>query len=100
VTKQKASGFQRIITGAESGFFFYYPCGSVWARSHDEFPQRIKQKIHTEKCLVSILWSVNGIHSLLIMPKGTHNTAFFADAVMANLIENVQPQTGRKTLKG
>jgi hypothetical protein len=53
--EQKASGFQRIITGDESWFFLYCPRDSVWAASRDELPQRIKQKIDTEKCLVSIL---------------------------------------------
>jgi hypothetical protein len=46
VMEQKASGFQRIITGDELWFFFYYLCDSVLATSRDERPQRIKQKIN------------------------------------------------------
>jgi hypothetical protein len=38
---------------------------SVWAASRYELPHRIKQKIDTETCSVSILWSVNGIHMSL-----------------------------------
>jgi hypothetical protein len=57
--------------------------------SPDELPQPIKQKIDAEKCLVSILWLVHGIFSLLDVPQGTaHNTTFFTDAVIPNLIEN------------
>jgi hypothetical protein len=53
------------------------------------------------KCLVSILWLVNGIQSLLNVPKGTMcNTAFFIDAVMPSLIENVRSRTRKETLKG
>jgi hypothetical protein len=79
----------------------YYSCDSIWAVSRDEFPQPTKQKNDTEKWLVSILWSVIGIHSLLDLPKGTtYNMAFFTDAVLPCLIEDVRSQTYRKTLKG
>jgi hypothetical protein len=69
--EQKANGFQRIVIEDKSWFFPYYPRDSVWAASRDELPQRIKQKINTEKFLVSIIWSVNGIHSLFDVPKRT-----------------------------
>jgi hypothetical protein len=93
--------FQRIITRDESWFFFYYPRDSVWAASPDEPPQRIKHKIDAEKCLVSVLWSVDGIHSLLDVPKETTNsTAFFIHVVMPNLIESVLSRTLGKMLKG
>jgi hypothetical protein len=98
--EQKASRFHRIITGDELCFFFSCPCNSVWAASRDELPQRIKQKIDTGKCLVMILWSVNGIRSLPDIPKVTaYNTAFFNDADMPSLIENVESRIRRKTLK-
>jgi hypothetical protein len=53
----------------------------------------------TEKCFVSILWLVDGIHNLLHAPKGTtqHSSS---DAAMPSLIENVRSRTRRKTLKG
>jgi hypothetical protein len=51
--------------------------------------------------LVSIPWSINGIHSIRGVPKGTtYNTAFFTDAVMPSLTENVRSRTRRKTSKG
>jgi hypothetical protein len=66
----------------------------------DELPQRIKQKIDTEKCLVSILWLVNGIHTLLNVQKWTaYNTVFFTDAVTPSLIENFRSGARRKRLK-
>jgi hypothetical protein len=52
-------------------WFFLYPRDSVWAALRDELPQRIKQKTDMEKCLASILSSVDGIGSLLNVPKGT-----------------------------
>jgi hypothetical protein len=88
--EQKASGFQQIIAGDASWPFRCYLCDSVSAASRDEVSQSIKHKIETEKCLVSVPWSVNAIPSLL-MPRGTtYSTAFFTDAVMPSLIENVR----------
>jgi hypothetical protein len=52
------------------GFYFEYPHAAVWASSRDEIPEKIKQKIDIEKYLISIIWSINGIHSLLDVPKG------------------------------
>jgi hypothetical protein len=98
--EQKASGFQRIIIRDESRFF-YYSRDLVRLASLDQLLQRIGQKIDTEKCLVSILRSVNGIHGLLDVPKWTvYNPAFFPDAVMPCLIENIGSRTRRKGLKG
>jgi hypothetical protein len=98
--EQKASGFSRIMTGDESWFFLYYPYYSVWAARRDELHQHIKRKINPEKCLASILWSVNAIHSLLDIPKGImYNTAFVTDTGMPSLIHNVRSQARRKTSK-
>jgi hypothetical protein len=66
----------------------------------DGLTQHTKQKIGTEKCLVSILWLVNRIQSLCDVPKGTaSNIAFFIDTVMPSLTENRQSLTRGKTLK-
>jgi hypothetical protein len=101
LTKQKASGFQRIITEDESRFFLYHPRVSVWAASRDELLQRIKQITDTEKCLVSIFWLVNRIHILLDGSKWTtYSRPFFTDAVMPSLIENVQLRAHHKRLQG
>jgi hypothetical protein len=82
--------FPRIITGNESRFFFFHPRDPVWAESPDELPQHTEQKIDMEKCLVWILWSVDGIHGPFHTPKGTtYGRAFFTNAVIPNFIENV-----------
>jgi hypothetical protein len=89
--EQKASNFQRIITGDESCFFLDYPRDSVWTTPDDGLSQRIKREINTKTCLISVLWSDTGIHSLLDVPKGTaYNPAFFADAVMPSSIKNAR----------
>jgi hypothetical protein len=48
---------------------------SNMAPSQDEVSERIKQRFDAEKCLISIIWSLNGIHSLSDIPKGiTYNS--------------------------
>jgi hypothetical protein len=50
--------------------------------------------------LILILWSVNGIQSLLDVIKGiTDDMAFFIDDAMPSFTEGVRPRTGRKALK-
>jgi hypothetical protein len=40
-------------------------------------------KIATEQCLISIIWSINGIHNLLDVPKWiTYNITFFCDVIV------------------
>jgi hypothetical protein len=54
-----------------------------------------------EKCLISVIWSVNGIHSLLDVPKGIiYNIAFFCDVVIPDLLEKACAGSRRWTLKG
>jgi transposase len=92
--------FERVLTGDESWFFLYYPPDSAWAVSRDALPERVKQTIDTEKCLISVFWSVNAIHSLVDVPKGMkYNTTFFYDTVMPGIIGDITSHSRRKTLK-
>jgi hypothetical protein len=62
---------------------------------------RIKQTIDAEKCLISILWFVNGIHSLVDIPKGeSYSSAFFCNVVVPNLVENICSGSRRRSLTG
>jgi hypothetical protein len=94
------SSFQQIITGNEWWFFLYYPGDSVWAASLDKF-LNASSGIGIEKCLVSILWSVDRIRSPFDAPKETTcNIEFFTGAVMFNLIENTRSRIRMRVLKG
>jgi hypothetical protein len=56
---------------------------------------------NTDRCLISILWLVNGMQNLLDIRKGTtYNIAFFIDVVTPSLIENIMSRSRRKILKG
>jgi histone-lysine N-methyltransferase SETMAR len=93
--------FRNVITGNESWFFLYYSHESIWVQSRDEVPERITQKIDAEKCLLSVLWSVTGIHSPIDVPKGTtYNSAFLCDVVVPDLVRNICFHSRRKSLKG
>jgi hypothetical protein len=95
------TGFQNIITGDESWFFLYYPRSSIWAHSREEVPERLSQKIDWEKCLVSILWSVTGIRSLVDVPRGTaYNSAFLCEIIVPSLVDGICSHSRRKSLKG
>jgi hypothetical protein len=68
--------------------------------SRDEVPERIKRKIDIRKCLISIIWSVNGVHSLLDVPKDiAYNSTFFCDSVGSDFVESICTYSRRKTLK-
>jgi hypothetical protein len=96
-----STGFQSAITGDESWFFLYYSPDSIWASSRDEIPERVSQKTDTQKYRLSLLWSINGIHSLVDFPKGrTYDSAFFCDIVMRCLFDGITLHSRRKSLKG
>jgi hypothetical protein len=99
--EKQGANCKRIITGDESCLFLYYPRDSTGAVSRDNLPERIRQKIDTEKCLISVFGSVDGIHSLIAVPKGTsYNSTFFYSAVMPSWVAKLTSGTRRKTLKG
>jgi hypothetical protein len=64
-------GLERIITGDESWFCSYYLHDSACRVSRGGLLERVTQKTDTEKCRMSILWSVNGMHSLIDVPTGS-----------------------------
>jgi hypothetical protein len=53
------------------------------AANPDDVPKILKQKIQSEKCLISIIWGGTGIKSLLHIPKGMkYSTIFFVESVV------------------
>jgi hypothetical protein len=78
-----------------------HPHNSGWAASSDELPERMRQKIDGEKCLISILWGLNRIHSLIDIAKGIpYNTALFCEQVVPSLVADITSPGRWKTLKG
>jgi hypothetical protein len=72
-----------------------------WAVNTGDVPQIRKQKMQSEKYLISIIWGSTKIKSLLYVPKGMkHNTTFFVESVVPDLVEYVCQESRRKTLRG
>jgi hypothetical protein len=92
---EERHNFDTILTGDEFWFYFAYHYQAAWAEARDLIPTTTEQKIESEKCLISIIWSVNGIHSLLDVPKGTtYNSTFFCQSVLIDLIQNLGHTAG------
>jgi hypothetical protein len=99
LTEHKPIDSERVITGDQSWFFRYYHRDSARGALHDDLLYRIKQS-GTEKYLISILSSVNGVRSLLRVPNGTmHNITFLTDVVILSLVGSITSGNGKKTLK-
>jgi hypothetical protein len=89
------------MTGDESLFFLHSPDDSAWIGSRDELPVQIKPEIQAEKCLISVIWLVNGIDSLVEVPKGeSYSSAHFYDVVVPSLADDIGSRSRRKSLKG
>jgi hypothetical protein len=86
----KETNVKHLLTGDESWFYHEYPDGSAWAPSRTTLPARKTQKIQTTKCLVSIIWSTSGIHSLLAWPAGMrYDPEFFCVSVLPDIKRNL-----------
>lgn len=73
---------------------------SVWVASRRDVSERSGQKSDTEKCLMSILWTIDAVRRILDVSKEmASNQTFSYDAVMPSLIHAVTSQSWRKMLK-
>jgi hypothetical protein len=98
---EERHNFDTILTGDESRFYFEHHYPAALSETRDLVPTRTEQTIDTENCLISVIWSVNGIHSLLDVSKGTtYNSTFFCQSVLPDLIRNLGAHSRRRTLKG
>jgi transposase len=89
-----------VMTGDEWWFFQHYPNESACLESQDELPARVKQTIDTEKCRISVLWSVNGIHWFVDVPKWeSYHSAFFCNVVVPSLVGIICSYSRQSSLK-
>jgi hypothetical protein len=59
-------------------------------------------KIGIEKCMISMIWSISGIHSLLALTermKYKSNSQYFCQHVISDIQRNIWSSGRRKTLK-
>jgi len=94
------NGFLALLTGDESWFLFAYSEFGVWAASRDEVPDEVRTKV-IRKCMISLIWGVAGIQSLIAVPKGMkYNTEFFCQQFVPDLKSNICSGARRRILKG
>jgi hypothetical protein len=61
----------------------------------------VKPTLDTEKCLISVLWSVNRIHSVVdILEAETSNLAFFSDLDLPSPLKNICSRSDARSLNG
>jgi hypothetical protein len=101
VRHAKETNFEHLLTGDESWFYYEYPHDSAWVPSRATLPTRTSKRIQTKKCLISVIWSTSGIHSLLALPAGVRcDTEFFCASVLLDIQRNLCDGKHRKTLRG
>ena len=99
--RTQENDFAMLLTGDEAWFYSQYQHDSMWADASEELPTRVRPKISSRKCLICVIWSPMGIHSLLAVPSGSqYNSHFFCDNVLADLKANLTEGSRRKTLQG
>jgi hypothetical protein len=64
-------------------------------------PETPMTKNGTERCMILIIWSISGIHSLLALTKGMkEHSQYFGQDVSPDVRQNIRSPSRKKTLKG
>jgi hypothetical protein len=101
VRHAKETNFEHLLTGDESWFYYQDLHDSAWAPSRVTLPTRTSKKIQTKSCLVSIIWSTFGIHSLPALPAGVrYDAEFFCAYVLPDMERNLCDGKHRKMRRG
>jgi hypothetical protein len=73
--KEKATGYENIVTGDETWLDFDYPIKSMWLEKEDSRPEAPTLKVGRGKVMVVIFWSTTGFHIIFPVEKGTTVTS-------------------------
>jgi hypothetical protein len=72
----------------------------VSAASGYEVPESPMTKLYTEKCMISIIWSISAIQSLLeLTNRMKYNSQYFCHMVIPDIRQTISSSSRRKTLK-
>jgi hypothetical protein len=70
------------------------------AASRDDAPETRITKVHTEKCIISIIWSISEIHSLFAFAKGPRsNSHHFCQQSIPDIHQRISSSSRRKSLQ-
>jgi len=85
-----------VITGDETWVYFSNPRSFMWMDSSVERPERPKNTIGAKKSMITVFWSISGMHLIRMLPPGERFTKeYFIEEVMTplyNIICNKRPK--------
>jgi histone-lysine N-methyltransferase SETMAR len=96
----QATSFVNFLTGDESWFFSEHLHYGVWAAFRDAVSETSMTTMSAEKDMISIIWSISGIRSLLALTKGMKsksNSQCFCQHVIPDIQQNICSSSRRKT---
>jgi hypothetical protein len=97
----QATDFVDFLTGDESSFLLECPHSGVWAASREEVLETAMTKLETEKHMISTIWSLSGIHSVLTLAKDMKCISqYFCQHLILDIQQHNCPSSHKMTLKG
>jgi hypothetical protein len=65
-----------------------------WDVSRDDVPQKVKQQIATQKCMLIVIWGINGFHVVDLMnERHSYNTQYLLSQILKPLLLAVFPDS-------
>jgi hypothetical protein len=74
---------QRFVTRDESWFTLEFHHSTEWNVSRDDAFQKVKQQTGTQKCMLTVIWGIDGFRVVDLM-NGQHN--YNAQDLLSQLI--------------
>lgn len=80
---ESQNDFSNLITGDQSWFFLSYEPTTKWSLSKDDVPVRVSKGIHTEKVMITVMFSKNRVWHIDMLERGqSFNTNYFIEHVL------------------
>ena len=85
----KRDKFGYFTTGDESFFMWDTVKKQIWLPIDQELPKRSIDKYESNKIIICIFWSPNGIQVLKYLPEGeSFNSSFFIDEILKEILKD------------
>ena len=83
--------YKLVYTQDETWIYLQNPRKTMWVMSGMERPMVEKRQIGAKKLMISVIFNVNGIASVVVLPRGQiFNKRFFIDVVIDDFIKKVK----------
>jgi len=98
------NGFQNIITGDETWFYFFTisskESNKVWLNEGENRPQIVRTSRFSRKRMFCIFFSVSGIVASIVVKEGhTVNGRYYGNDVLPLVFKNFKEISGRSTVR-